>query len=140
MALDAAFLGTGWAFPPAFDLRTKQALMVSAADDVRESLRILLSTTPGERVMQPSYGCNLRHLVFENIDESRITEIKDLIAKAVLFFEVRVSLDSVEVEFVDWPGGVLHVNLDYTIRSTNTRHNLVYPLYLLEGTGVGYEA
>ena len=140
MAIDATFLGTGWAFPPAFDLRNKQALMVSAEDDVHESLRILLSTTPGERVMQPSYGCNLKRLAFENIDESRVTEIKDLIAKAVLFFEVRVTLEAVDVEFVDWPGGVLHVHLDYTIRSTNTRYNLVYPLYPLEGSDVGYVA
>jgi uncharacterized protein len=140
MAIDHSFLGTGWAFPPMFDSRSKQAALSSGVQDVEESLRILLSTTPGERVMQPSYGCNLRAFVFEAMDESRITELRDMVEKAVLFFEVRVTLDEVQVEWADWTGGVLNLHLHYTVRSTNTRHNLVYPLYLREGTGVGLSA
>ena len=140
MAVDASFLGVGWRFPPAFDARTKQAVMVAADEDVRESILILLSTEPGERVMQPSYGCGLKHLVFENIDESRITEIKDLVAKAVLFFEPRVTLQSVEVDDSDLFEGLLRIHLEYTIRTTNNRYNLVYPFYLLQASGEGYQS
>ena len=140
MAANATFLGVGWRFPPAFDARNKQAVMVAADEDVRESILILLSTEPGERVMQPSYGCGLKHLVFENIDESRITEIKDLVAKAVLFFEPRVTLQSVEVDDSDLFEGLLRIHLEYTIRTTNNRYNLVYPFYLLEASGEGYSS
>jgi uncharacterized protein len=140
MATDPTFLGTGWAFPPAFDARSKQAVRVSDATDVAQSLFILLSTVPGERVMQPDYGCGLKHLVFETIDEGRITEIKDIVAKAVLFFEPRVTLESVGVDDDELFHGVLRVSLEYTIRRTNSRHNLVYPLYLLEASDVGHQA
>ncbi len=140
MADDASFLGIGWRFPPAFDARDKAAVMVAAEEDVRESILILLSTEPGERVMQPSYGCGLRHLVFESIDQSRITEIKDVVAKAVLFFEPRVTLESVQVDDSDLFEGLLRIHLEYTIRTTNNRYNLVYPFYTLEASGEGYQS
>lgn len=131
--LEAHFLGTGWAFPPAFDSRSGGALMVSQLDDVQESLRILLSTTPGERIMRPSYGCGLRRLVFEPLTESTLTEMRSVIERAVLFFEARITLEGVEFDLADAHAGVLKIRLDYTVRTTNTRHNLVYPLYLDEG-------
>ena len=55
---DKRFLGTGWAFPPEFHRYGEQAgvKLVSEEEDIRESLGILLSTRPGERIMQPGYG------------------------------------------------------------------------------------
>jgi uncharacterized protein len=136
MANDNKFLGTGWGFPPSFNWRDKKAVLVSQEEDIEQSLRILLSTVPGERVMQPAYGCGLRRMVFESVNESTVTEIKDIVAKAVLFFEVRITLDTVQVELDEMLQGVLKLRLDYRVRTTNTRYNMVYPLYLLEGTGV----
>ncbi len=133
---DSQFLGTGWAFPPAFDWRTKEAVMVSQVQDIEQSLHILLSTVPGERVMQPAYGCGIKRMVFENVNDSTITEIKDIITKAVLFFEVRITLNDIEVDVTDMLDGVLRLRLDYTVRTTNTRTNMVYPLYLREGTNL----
>ncbi|RCW76452.1 GPW/gp25 family protein [Pseudorhodoferax soli] len=127
------FLGTGWAFPPAFDGGTLHALMVSQEQDVRESLRILLSTVPGERVMHPTYGCGLQRMVFENITESTLTEIRSLVEKAVLFFEVRITLDGIDIDTEQMYDGVLRLKLNYTIRSSNTSDNMVFPLYLRDG-------
>jgi uncharacterized protein len=134
MSIDSKFLGTGWAFPPAFDPRTREAVMVTQQQDVEESLRILLSTSPGERVMHPNYGCGLLRMVFENMDESRLTEIRSLVERAVLFFEPRVILHEVLIDTDELFEGILRLRLDYSIRTTNTRHNLVYPLYLAEAT------
>jgi uncharacterized protein len=134
MSIDTQFLGTGWGFPPAFDPRTREAVMVTHRQDVEESLRILLSTSPGERVMHPTYGCSLQRMVFENIEESRLTEIRSLVERAVLFFEPRVILQEVMINTDELFDGILRLRLDYSIRTTNTRHNLVYPLYLAEGT------
>jgi phage baseplate assembly protein W len=137
MTTDTRFLGTGWAFPPSFDWRSKEAVMVSQVEDIEQSLHILLSTVPGERVMQPTYGCGIKRMVFENINESTITEIKDVIAKAVLFFEVRITLHEIDVDLSDFNlEGVVRLKLDYTVRTTNTRTNMVYPLYLREGTNL----
>ena len=134
------FLGTGWAFPPAFDDRSKAALLVSAEIDIAQSLIILLGTRPGERVMQPDYGCDLRRLVFEPINQNMVTDLKDTIARAVRLFEPRVILETIIVDEGDAREGILRVGLDYTIISTNTRHNLVYPLYLSEASAAGFEA
>ncbi len=137
MSLDKHFLGTGWSFPPAFDWRTKEALTVSQEEDVAQSLRILLSTVPGERVMQPTFGCGLQRMVFETVDESTLTEIRSRIEKAVLFFELRITLEHIDIETDELFDGLLKLRLDYTIRSSNTRHNMVYPLYLFEGAQRG---
>jgi phage baseplate assembly protein W len=133
-------LGVGWGFPPRFDPHTRTVVMVSDAEDIRQSLFILFGTTPGERVMHPSYGCDLRHLVFEMLNQSVVTDIRDTIQRAVRLFEPRIILEDVSVESEDWFEGVLRIALSYTVISTNTRHNLVYPLYLLQGSSAGYEA
>jgi uncharacterized protein len=136
MSRDPSFLGSGWAFPPAFASTGRAARMVAREQDVRESLYILLSTTPGERVMHPDYGCGLKRMVFANIDQSAITEIRDAIEQAVLFFEPRITLDGVDIDTTDLFQGVLRIGLDYTVRTTNTRNNIVYPFYFTQGTAL----
>lgn len=136
MSIDKSFLGTGWGFPPEFNLRTREVNMVSEEDDIRDSLRILFSTTPGERLMQPTYGCGLKTLVFEQFSETTITEIKDMVERAVLFFEHRITLNGVDVEAEGIYEGVIKILLTYTVRTTNSRSNMVYPFYFLEGTNV----
>jgi uncharacterized protein len=128
------FLGRGWSFPPRFDPRSKGVAMVADIEDIEESLRILLATTPGERVMQPAYGCGLRRMVFETLNEQTLTAIKDRIRKAVLFFEPRIILQRIDANVPDAREGRLDLLLDYRVRTTNTRHNLVYPLYLHQAT------
>ncbi len=135
--VDKSFLGTGWGFPPEFGVMGKEVRLVSADDDIRESLRILLSTSPGERVMYPEYGCGLRSMVFASITSGTITEIKDLIESAVLFFEPRITLDNIDVDTGELYNGLLRIRLEYTIRATNSRSNMVYPFYFLEGTNIG---
>lgn len=127
------FLGRGWQFPLRFDPRNRQVGMVADVEDIEESLRILFGTNPGERVMQPAYGCGLRRAVFESINESTLTELRELIRRAILFFEPRILLERIDTE-VEPLEGRIDLKLDYTVRTTNTRHNLVYPLYLDQAT------
>lgn len=136
MDSDKSFLGSGWGFPPAFDRRSKSARIVAGEEDIKESLRILMATSPGERVMQPAYGCGLKGHVFESINENTLTVIRDTIQRAVLFFEPRISLEVVEINTAESHEGVLHIKLVYTVRTTNSRSNLVYPFYFLEGTNI----
>jgi len=133
-----AFLGRGWSFPPQFE-RSDEVLklqMVSLEEDIRESLAILLATLPGERVMQPSFGCGLNALVFDNVSQSSITKITDLVERAILFFETRITLENLEVLVDDESKGLIQIHLDYTIRTINTRSNFVYPFYFQEGTDI----
>ncbi|MCW5203466.1 MAG: GPW/gp25 family protein [Candidatus Electrothrix communis] len=134
MERDTSFLGRGWSFPPRFNPVDRDVEMVDEEEDIQESLRILFSTAPGERVMQPSYGCGLKRMVFEQISETVRTEIKDLIERAILFFEPRITLERVELDDTEIFDGKLMILLQYTIRTINIRSNMVYPFYFQEGT------
>lgn len=127
--MGTAFLGSGWAFPPQFR-RGGQVELVAAEADIRDSLLILLSTVPGERIMHPTFGCGLKTLVFENMSEGLATRIKALVARAVLLFEARVELEQVVVDAGQFHDGLLKIELIYRVRSSNHRNNLVFPFYL----------
>lgn len=135
MSNDVSFLGTGWSFPPEFSKRGTVS-MVSAAEDIHQSLHIILATNLGERVMQPSFGCGIKSQVYENINESTLTVLKDLISRAILFYEPRVKLESIATDSSEAYDGRLNFLINYSIIATNTRHNIVYPFYLREGTDV----
>lgn len=108
--------------------------MVTADEDIRQSLIILLSTTPGERPVKPKYGCDLKSLLFEPIGGSTNYLIKDMIKTAVLFYEPRVDLDEIDIDKAQEPEGKIRITLHYTVRSTNIRSNIVFPFYKTEGT------
>lgn len=131
-----SFLGTGWSFPPAFDKINHRVRVVSDAEDIAESIRIILSTTPGERLMQPKFGCNLKKLVFERIDTTLVARLNHLIYHALLDFEPRINFLTAEIVDRNELEGILHIQVNYSIILTNTRHNIVFPFYLLEGTNI----
>lgn len=131
-----SFLGTGWSFPPVFSRFTNSVEMVSELDDIRESIHLILETFPGERVMQPEFGCYLKRLVFEKIDNSLIVRINEAIGKALLHFEPRVKFINAEVLSTDDIAGLINLRVNFTVIITNTRHNIVYPFYFTEGTNV----
>lgn len=133
---NTSILGTGWSFPPTFNKLSLTVDMVSDYKDIQESLMILLGTTPGERLMNPKYGCNLKKFVFEKIDATLITEINDCIAQAIAHFEPRVQfIEATLMEEANLEGRI-HINISYSVIITNTRHNIVFPFYMMEGTNV----
>jgi uncharacterized protein len=134
MSCDQSFIGSGWSFPPEFSKRGVR--MVSAEEDIRQSLHILLATNPGERVMEPTFGCGLKAQMFENLTEGSAAQMKDVIGRAILFFEPRITVERITIEEAGMLDGVMGISIDYWIRATNSRHNMVYPFYLTEGTNV----
>lgn len=129
-----SFLGTGWSFPPQFDRKSGQTVLESDVADINSSLHILLSTRKGERVMQPTYGCNLEEMVFEPITTTFKTYMIDLIETAILYHEPRIRVDRIDIEQTDASGEVITVSIEYTVRATNSRFNFVYPFYDNEAT------
>ncbi len=127
-----SFLGTGWAFPPSFDIELRTVELVSNEEDIRQSLNILLATSLGERVMQPKYGCNLNDYLFEPLSASVIGYIKDLVEHAILFYEPRIIAEKIEVtpqDSFDIIEGRFTISVDYTIPETNSRFNYVFDYY-----------
>jgi phage baseplate assembly protein W len=134
----ADFLGRGWGFPPEFDAAAQGVAMTEKEEDIRRSLQILLSTAVGERVMQPRYGCNMEDLLFESLDTTAKSLAKDRIRTAILYFEPRIDLKSVEIGMGDELAGELLIEIEYVVRATNSRYNFVFPFYRNEGTEIGF--
>jgi phage baseplate assembly protein W len=134
MAEDQAFLGTGWSFPPSFTRNGSDVHVVSGTADIEQSLAILLATRRGERVMLEEFGCDLSEFLFGEVSEGLAGRLRDFIANAILHHEPRVSLNGVEVSDRDAASGLLLIHIDYTVRATNSRFNMVYPFYVNEAT------
>jgi uncharacterized protein len=135
MSANKDFLGTGWAFPPTFLKAPHTVAMVSHEQDVKQSLYILLSTQLSERVQRSDFGCDIPSLLFENVSTTTLTRITDVIKQAIIQYEHRIILEKVQFDFLETEGR-LDIDIHYTIRSTNSRHNYVYPYYIKEGTHV----
>jgi len=128
------FLGRGWRFPPTFSSHSSDVVMVDGENDIRESLFILLSTAQGERVMVPTYGCDLHRYVFAELTTGVMTEIRDMVATAILRWEPRIDVLDVSVTADPDEPGLMRIGVDYRIRRTNVRSNIVFPFYFTEGT------
>lgn len=131
----SSFYGTGWSFPPAFDNTLGHVDMTSDAADIQRSLQILLSTRPGERIMQPTFGCNLEELLFEPLTTTLKTYMKQIIETAILYHEPRIKLNNIDLSESQDLEGLVLIKIDYTVRSNNSRFNFVYPYYKNEKTG-----
>lgn len=133
-----SYLGKAWNYPPRLDSEDEKTVMVVKEENIRQSLWTLLSTSPGERVHRFDYGCPIKKYLFEKIDTTLQTLIKEEIEKSIILFEPRITLNGVIIE-IDQHAGVMTINLDYTVRQTNRRSNMVYPFYLNEGTDLTLE-
>jgi len=127
-----AFLGVGWSFPAGLDEGGRLG-EVGYEDDVRQAIRIILSTSPGERVMRPDFGAGLDRFVFEPVNPTTVTQVETAVRDALVRWEPRIDVLSVTVTPEGSPPVVLMVELEYRVRATNTLQNLVYPFYLQEG-------
>lgn len=127
---ELSFLGQGWAFPPQFDKGNRPTRMVNDEEDIRQSLIILLSTRIGERIFRKDYGSGLHPFQFEELNLTQETLLANSLKKAILFFEPRILLNAIRFNRQQEREGILLIELDYTIRMSNSQANLVYPFYL----------
>ncbi|MES2555163.1 MAG: GPW/gp25 family protein [Bacteroidota bacterium] len=131
-----SFLGTGWSFPPSFELQSKSIHTSTNEQDIDESLQILLSTRLGERIMVPEYGSNLEDLLFNPLDLTLKTVVSHQIKTAILYHEPRIDVEKIDISQGNDLEGELLILIDYRVRATNSRKNLVFPFYKEEGTDI----
>lgn len=132
--LQAGFLGTGWSYPLRRDASGDVA-MASDEDLVAQSIWLILSTAPGERVQRPDFGCGIHELVFAPNTATTAGRVADAVRDALIRFEPRIDVLDVQTSIPAGQPTVLLIEIDYRIRATNNRFNLVYPFYL-QGAGV----
>jgi uncharacterized protein len=127
---DEAFLGRGWAWPLALDAQGEIALD-GGAENIAQSVRLILETNLGERVMRPEFGSGLRAAIFENIDATTLALTRHHIERALTQWEPRIDQLSIVTEARPSLGRI-DVELRYRVRETNVFYNLVYPFYVRE--------
>lgn len=126
------FLGVGWKYPVRVGLDGKIA-MSENEEDIKEAIWIILGTAKGERVMRPDFGCGIHELVFASINPTTISLVENSVREGLTLWEPRIELIKVEVSGEKSNEGKLLISIDYRVRTTNNRFNLVYPFYLKEG-------
>lgn len=131
-----SFLGTGWGFPPTFKRGLNGVEMVSAEQDIKQSLEILFKTKFGERVMESGYGTNIPDLIFEPNSSTFETYITEQVKRAILVYEPRIVVDDLILDSSRRNEGVVDIEVFFTIPQTNSRNNIVFPFYLNEGTNI----
>lgn len=129
------FLGRGWSFPPKFTRGEDTVEMVDEEEDILQSLKILLATIKGERIMLPEYGANMEDMLFEPLTVSFAKRMSVKIEKAILYYEPRIKTEDIDFR-QDTANGLVELKIEYTIIATNSRRNLVYPYYKNEATDI----
>jgi len=129
---DRSHLGVGWAFP----LQPVNGSLVYARyeDDVEQAIEIILRTSPGERVMQPSFGAGLREFLFAANSSSTHRRVEEQVRRALIDFEPRITVENVAARAgLDDPN-LMEIAIDYVVRRSNAFYNRVFPFYLNEAS------
>ena len=125
------FLGRGWKFPVNVSSAWR-ILMSEHEEDIKEAIWVILSTSKGERVMRPDFGCGIYEFVFAVINTATMGLIEASVREALTLWEPRIELVNVNVSVGKAEEGKLLISIDYRVRSTNNEFNLVFPFYLKE--------
>jgi len=125
------FLGRGWKYP--IFIKDKKIASSGGEDSIKESIEIILSTGKGERVMRPDFGCEIYGLAFLQNNTSTASLMRFYVEESLLKWEPRIEVLDVSVIPDDDERNLLIINIEYMVKTTNTRDNLVYPFYLDKG-------
>ena len=130
MPVDHDFVGTGWAFPPQLNASGGIA-MVRRERELEEAMRIILLTYPGERPMRPEFGSRVRDFVFRSVDEEMTTALAYEVRTSLQRWEPRVDIVKVIATPDPDEHQLVYIDIQYAVKGTNDRRNLVFPYYAI---------
>jgi phage baseplate assembly protein W len=125
-------IGRGWAFPPQVGQQGGLAL-TSDRNEIDQAIHIILTTSPGQRMMRPAFGCRLQELVFSPNNSLTAAQARRFVEEALGMWEPRIIVTHVEVHPDSTKNNCLQIEVEYEIKPTNDRRSLVYPFYLIPG-------
>lgn len=129
VATEAGLVGVGWAYPAGVGPRGGISL-VGGVDEIHAAIVVILGTSPGERLMRPEFGCGIWDLVFAPLTANTLGLMAQKVREALARWEPRIELERVVAHSEPDQGRVL-LALEYRVRTTNDRRNLVWPFYVI---------
>ena len=124
-------IGSGWSFPAKITAGGGVRL-VTGGEELDAAIRMILTTSPGERVMRPDFGCGMWRQVFSPVNATTLGLIEQSVREAIVRWEPRVELISVTTTAAG-DGARIDIDIAYRVRATNDHRNLVYPFYAIPG-------
>jgi phage baseplate assembly protein W len=131
---DPTFIGRGFSWPMVVD-HTGGIRLTEPIEDIERSMRIILLTAPGERIMRPRFGCRIWDLLFEPITPNLMGQVIKAVKEALAQWEPRVDVINVIPSAEGRDNGLINVRIEYRVRTTNDHRNLVFPFYLIPHDG-----
>lgn len=125
-------IGSGWSFPPQIDPQGGLAL-TNERNELQQSIRVILSTSPGQRVMRPTFGCRLQELVFAPNNSHTAAQVRRYVEEALGMWEPRINVLKVDAQPDLQDSSRLLIDIEYEVKSTRDRRSLIYPFYLIPG-------
>ncbi|MFL6162098.1 MAG: GPW/gp25 family protein [Jatrophihabitantaceae bacterium] len=129
-ATDGSFVGRGFSWPMEVD-HTGSLRLTDGADDLDRSIRVVLLTAPGERLMRPDFGCRIWDLLFEPVTPNLLGLIAEAVRDALARWEPRIVVEDVQPSPDPDDSALIRISISYQIRATNDHRNLVYPFYVI---------
>lgn len=132
------FLGNGLSFPVECNPATGRFRETLEEEDIRQAVCIILSTKKGERIMRPEFGCGIYNFMFGTMDYTSMRLMEQAVTEALIRWEPRIRDVQASAETAEHDLGKVVVNIQYVVRTTNNRYNMVYPFFINEGMGGGF--
>ncbi|QDB79131.1 GPW/gp25 family protein [Georgenia sp. 311] len=124
------FIGRGFGWPLRVD-HTGAIRLTEGAEDLERSIRMVLLTAPGERLMRPQFGCRIWDLLFEPVNANLLGLVSQAVRDALAQWEPRVEVEDVRPVQDDTDSALVRIEITYRVKATNDRRNLVYPFYVI---------
>ncbi|PID86681.1 MAG: phage baseplate protein [Chloroflexi bacterium] len=125
-------IGTGWAFPPGVNKQGGMAL-ANGRSEIEQAIQIILMTTPGTRLMRPTFGSRLTELVFAPNNNQTAVLAQRYVAEALGMWEPRINVLDVTAYPDPDRNQCLVIEIQYQIKATQDKRTLVFPFYLIPG-------
>jgi phage baseplate assembly protein W len=130
--MGSEFLGIGWKYPVSVEADGSVSSS-SYEENIRESIRLILGTAKGERLMRPEFGCSIHEYAYSTMDTLTLRMIENSVYEALVDWEPRIEVSDIKTLTEKALEGKLMISIDYKVRRSNTQVNHVYPFYLKEG-------
>ena len=127
------FYMTGWPFLPEIIDNGSKLTDITYSEDIVQSLTILFTTLPGERIGHPLYGCDLLQFMFKPINQSLLTNMDNIITTAITLYETRIKIIELIIKVNDEAWHQIDIDLYYEESMTSSRYNMTIPFYIMEG-------